>query len=86
MKIKLSEEKFGIEGMEIEVSREREIDSRDKKWEREGEISGKVKRKREGEKKMRKSKRAKEKITYEVERDSPRSIWEEIDRECKRKN
>ena len=43
-------------------------------------------RKREGEKKMRKSKRAKEKITYEVERDSPRSIWEEIDRECKREN
>ena len=48
-KIKSNEEKFGIEGMEIEFSREREVDSREKKWGREGEILGKVKRERERE-------------------------------------
>ena len=35
--------------MEIEFSREREVDSREKKWGREGEILGKVKRERERE-------------------------------------
>ena len=48
MKIKLSEEKFGIEGMEIEVSREREIDSREKKMGKRRRNFGEGKEKERG--------------------------------------
>ena len=60
--------------MEIEFSGEQEIDSRKKMGKRRRNFGEGKERKREGEKKMRKSNRAKENITYEAERDSPRSM------------